>query len=60
MVFNYGKIIIDNRDNVQPFYDGLSMGCGEIHYIVMEKQMVYQNIIMIMERFQSISINSKD
>jgi len=34
---NFGKIIIDNRDNVQPFYDGLSMGCGEIHYIVMEK-----------------------
>jgi len=32
MIFNYGKIIIDNRDNVQPFYDGLSMGCGEIHF----------------------------
>ena len=28
----FGKIIIDNRDNVQPFYDGLSMGCGEIHF----------------------------
>ena len=32
MIFNYGRIIIDNRDNVQPFYDGQSMGCGEIHF----------------------------
>ena len=28
----FGKIIIDNRDNVSPFYDGLSMGCGQIAF----------------------------